>query len=156
MTVQGTAAIGDNQGKSTFFHHFNAISGQRAIVDRERAEEKRLRKLAKADGLKLSNIDFALRAVRLEDDSIIVEELRQQERIAAWLGLPVGAAPAFEFAEPIEERAVREGEAAGMMNKDRSPPYDANTAPGRAWLKAFDKARKQSLDFIATSLEGKQ
>ena len=151
--MPAAATIGDN-GKGNFFHHFNKISAQRAIVDRERAEEKRLRKVAKADGLKLANIDFAIRAVRLEDDSIIVEEMRERERIAAWLGLPIGTAPAFSFdAEPIGERAAREGTAAGMMNRDRDSPYDANTEPGRAWLKAYDKARREQLAFVADALE---
>ena len=94
--------------------------------------------------------------MRLEDDSIIVEELRQQERIAAWLGLPVGTAPAFDFDEPIVERATREGQAAGMMGRDRQPPYDSTTEPGRAWLKAFDKATKERLAFVANTLEEQQ
>lgn len=50
------ATFGDNsrnlspaEAKALFFHHFSKIAAQHERLEQERSEEKRLRKLAKAE-----------------------------------------------------------------------------------------------------------
>ena len=115
--------------------------------------EKQLRKLAKAHGVVLADIGFGLRCVATQDPLIIVEELSRRHRIAGdFFRLPVGAQPAFDFGPTINDRARAEGEAAGRVNGERKAPYDIDTPPAQEWLKAYDAARAEQLEHVASAL----
>src|SRR5262245_50410190 len=105
-----------NERRAVFLDHIKKISAQQAICDRENEEKKRLRKLAKTDGLVLADIDYAMRILKVEDPDIIVGELKRRSEIAFWFALPVGTQAemfdAFER-EPAVDRAFREGMIAG-------------------------------------------
>lgn len=142
--------------RALFHHHLAAVQEAHDRTAEARAEERRRRKLAKADGIKLRNLDFALRINDTDDEDIIVDELAEMHRIAAWMGLPVGTQGDFDLdAEPIEDRAAREGDAAGRKGKDRDAPYPVASKPEQAWLKAYDKGRKAQLEELAAVLEKK-
>ncbi|NEI52678.1 hypothetical protein GR217_34230 [Rhizobium leguminosarum] len=157
------ATIGDNSNdltpaerKALFMHHFQAIMAQTAVCHRENEERKRLRKLAKTDGIILADVDFGLRCATIEDPQVIVEEQQRRHEIGRFFALPMGAQGDFEFdREPLVDRAARLGEAAGYAAKDRdSCPYDdPNSEPGRAWLAAWDGAQAQMLADLATAME---
>lgn len=150
MVGHNSLELTEGERRATFMGHFNAILAQRARVDLEKAAEKTLRKRAKAEGIALREIDFALRANAMEDDSLIPAELVRMTEIAAWMGLPVGAAPEFDFErEPSVDKAKREGAAAGYADTDgsrRMPPTHApDSRAGQAYIKAYDAARAQFL-----------
>ncbi|MGC4026233.1 MAG: hypothetical protein QM744_14455 [Mesorhizobium sp.] len=155
------AALGDNskmltpvEDRALFFHHFNKIAAQRAIVDAAKAEEKRLRKIAKADQIALRDIDFAMRCAEIDDAMIVADDLRRHFLIAHWFALPVGEAPEFDFdAEPINDRAAREGLAAGLAAKDRDAnPYDPNTPVGRIWTENYDQGQQEARDNLEAAM----
>lgn len=128
--------------KALYMHHFREIEAQTAVVARENEERKRLRKLAKADGIPLSDIDFGLRCATIEDQQIIADQMIRESQIAQFFSLPVGVQSSMDFeAEPINDRARREGENAGYQGRDRVAPYDETSRPGQAWLKAYDKGK---------------
>jgi hypothetical protein len=145
------AAIGDNskmltpaEERALFFHHYTAIAAQRAIVEVARAEEKRLRKLAKADQIVMRDVDFAMRCAEIDDSDIIVNDLARQVKIARWFALPIGEEPELNFdREPLVDRAAREGTAAGLAAKPRNAPYAVDTEAGQIWLSNYDAAQKE-------------
>lgn len=142
--------------KALKFHHYAAISAQQAKVAEQQAEYKRLRKLAKVDGIILSDIDFMMKCAEIDDPEILTDRIKREAEIAQWFALPIGAQPELFGAvdrEPGEDRAAREGEAAGFAGKDCEPPYDANSPMGRAWTASWKKAQEQMLSDLASAME---
>ena len=70
-TTGHNSQLTDAEKKALVFHHFGAIQAQKEAVEVEKAEYKRLRKLAKADGIALADIDFMLKCAEVDDESII-------------------------------------------------------------------------------------
>jgi hypothetical protein len=143
--------------KALKFDHYHKIAAQKAKVEAEQTEYKRLRKLAKADQIVLSDIDFMLKCAELEDETILTDRLKREAEIASWFALPIQfQADMFDVGlEPLEDRAAREGEAAGYRGKDPTPPYDAASAAGQAWLKAWHVGNERRMADLATALEKK-
>ena len=125
------------EAKALKYHHFHAISAQKAKVEAEQTEYKRLRKLAKADTIVLSDIDFMMKCAEIDDPSILTDRARREVEIMQWFALPVQFQPDLfgqDNREPAVDRASREGEAAGFAAKAAEPPYDVASAQGQAWL----------------------
>jgi hypothetical protein len=158
------AAIGDNskeltpaEDKALYMHHFRAVLAQTEICNRENEERKRLRKLAKADGIVLSDIDFGLRCATIDDPQIIADQLVRHSEIAQFFALPVGTQVELNLdREPAVDRAKREGTAAGFAAKDRASPYGIDSKQGQAWLGAYDAAQKKAADDLAAAMLKKQ
>lgn len=144
------------EAKALRFHHYGAIAAQQAKVAEQQAEYKRLRKLAKADGIILSDIDFMMRCAEIEDSDIISDRLKREIEIASWFALPVQfQADLFgnDNREPAEDRAAREGAAAGYAGKDPAPPYDATSAQGQAWMRGWHSAQEQLRADLQSAME---
>ncbi len=139
--------IGDNSGALTpeeeralFFNHFNKILRQDGIAKAARQQLGRLRKGAKADGIKLKNMDFALRCNELEDESIVVDEFKAMAQVMKWMGLPVNfQAEMFEDLAPLGERAYNAGALASATGKTAISPHSPGSKPDQAWLKGFNE-----------------
>jgi hypothetical protein len=143
--------------KALKFDHYHKIAAQKAKVEAEQTEYKRLRKLAKADQIVLSDIDFMLKCAEVEDETILTDRLKREAEIASWFALPIQfQADMFDVGlEPLEDRAAREGEAAGYRGKDPTPPYDTASAAGQAWLKAWHDGNERRIADLASALEKK-
>jgi hypothetical protein len=143
--------------KALKFDHFHKIAAQKAKVEAEQTEYKRLRKLAKADQIILSDIDFMLKCAEIEDEMILTDRIKREAEIAAWFALPIQfQSDMFDVGlEPIEDRAAREGEAAGYRGKEPTPPYDVSSTAGQAWLKRWHVGNEYRMADLATALEKK-
>lgn len=143
--------------KALKFDHFHKIAAQKAKVEAEQTEYKRLRKLAKADQIILSDIDFMLKCAEIEDETILTDRIKREAEIAAWFALPIQfQSDMFDVGvEPIEDRAAREGYSAGYRNKDPQSPYDTTGKPGQAWLKGWHDGNERRMADLATALEKK-
>lgn len=159
------ATIGDNsreltpaESKALYMHHFQAILAQTEKCKAENGERTRLRKLAKADGILLADIDFGLRCAQIEDPQIIVDEQRRRAEIGQFFALPIGAQSELDFGrEPLIDRAYREGEAAGFAGKNADTvPYDENSDAGRAWTDGWKAAQAQMLSDLESAMMKKQ
>lgn len=140
--------------KALMMHHMRAISAQQAVCDRENEERKRLRKLAKTDGIALSDIDYGLRILAIEDPEVITDELRRRHELAEWFGLPVHSQAEFDFErEPAVDRAFREGAVAGSLGKDMNPPYGSPSALYDAWKDGWRQAQDSMLADFKTASE---
>jgi ribosome modulation factor len=153
-TEQPEPTSGHNSGeltpaeaKALKFHHYAAISAQKAKVEEQQAEYKRLRKLAKADTIVLSDIDFMMKCAEIDDPSILTDRAKREVEIMQWFALPVQFQPDLfgqDNREPAVDRASREGEAAGFAAKAAEPPYDLASEQGQAWMAGWHKAQEQA------------
>lgn len=136
-----------DERKALMMHHMQGIIAQQDICDAANEERKRRRKLAKADGIALADIDYALRVLKIDDAQIIVDELSRHHEVAKWFGIPLGAQAEFDFErEPAVERAFREGAVAGSLGKDNDPPYGSPSALYDAWRDGWRQAQDTMLD----------
>lgn len=143
--------------KSLFFHHYQKIQAQDEIVKAAAAERKRLRKLARADGIVLSDMDFAMRCAETDDPSIVPDELRRQMEIASWFSLPVQYQPdLFVDRAPADERFEAEGYTAGMKGKDANSGHSKGSKEDKAWLKGWEKGQAEMRDALASAMEKKK
>lgn len=153
----GGNELSPDERKSLMFHHYQKVVDQKAKVDLEREEYKRLRKLAKADGVTLADLDFMIRCAEVDDPEIVPDEIKRRAEIAAWFALPVDFQPDMfgDFKrEPAEDRARREGRAAGASGKGDNP-YDENSPTGRAWAEEWSKEQAKARDALKAAMEKK-
>lgn len=156
MNAGHNSDLSPGELKALKFHHFHAINAQAEKVAEQQAEYKRLRKLAKADGIVLSDIDFMMKCADVEDETILTDKAKREAEIMAWFALPVTFQPDLFGAnerEPAEDRAFREGEAAGFAGKDAAPTYDAASPQGQAWMRGWHQAQEQMRADLASAME---
>lgn len=96
-----------------------------------------------------------LKCTEIEDETILTDRIKRETEIAAWFALPIQfQSDMFDVGvEPIEDRAAREGKAAGYRNKDPQSPYDPTSKPGQAWLEAWHEGNERRIADLATALE---
>jgi len=133
--------------KAIMFAHFNRLQAQQRIVDEAMAERKKLRKLAKADGLNLKELDFMARCAEAEDDQAVVDELQRRVEIAAWFAMPIGYVPdMFTDRRPIDEKQEAEGLSDGLTGKT------LDTARGEHYVRGWEKGQAElAAGFKATA-----
>ncbi|TIW28709.1 MAG: hypothetical protein E5V63_04325 [Mesorhizobium sp.] len=141
--------------KALMMNHYRTIGKAKEALEAARDEYSRLRKLAKADKVKLADIDFMFRCADIEDGQIIVDDLKRQAEIAAWFALPVQFQSdmfgSFDR-EPAVDRARREGQKAGATGVGGNP-YDENSPQGRAWAKAWSEEQAKARDALLAAME---
>lgn len=141
--------------KALMMDHYRQIGEAKDALDEARKEYNKRRKLAKADKIKLADIDFMFRCAEVDDADIIVDDLKRRAEIASWFALPVDFQPDmfgdFER-EPGVDRARREGRAAGATGQG-SNPYDENSPQGRAWAEEWSAEQKKLRDAAQARME---
>lgn len=144
--------------KALKFAHYHACQAAQEAVAAAAAERSRVRKLAKADGVILSDIDFMMRCAEVDDAKIVAEQLKREVEIASWFALPVTfQADLFEEdkREPAVDRAAREGSAAGFAGKDARSPYGPGSQQDQAWMEAWHHSQKVMRDGLQSAMEKK-
>lgn len=132
------------------FHGFVAqLAGADADVKIARERRQKIRKNAKAAGIRLGDLDFALKVRDLDDDEA-QEKLQHTATYLRWMK----AAPGVQFelfsgdgggdfldgsdseAEArIMDKAYRDGFVAGLKGKaDKECPHDLSGSIGQKWL----------------------
>ena len=159
MTQAGhNSDLTEGERKALFFHHLNTIQAQTAVVDKANEEKKRLRKLAKADGIILSDIDFAQKALEIEDNSILPERLRRETEIAQWLNLPVLYQPdLFEVEDraPAMDRIREDGRVAGLNGRNAESGYAEGSDEDTIWLGGWEEGQQVLRDDLESAMEKK-
>jgi hypothetical protein len=138
-------------------HHYRKITAQAAKVKIEADYLKELRKLAKADTIVLSDIDFAVRCAKVDNSEIIPEEIKRHIEIAQFFALPVGQQTEMDFdREPANDKAKREGTAAFFAGSPREPTqYAPDSRSGQAYMKAWDAAEATEQSDLASAFQKK-
>jgi len=157
-TGHNSKELTPDERKALFLDHMRKISAQQSICDRENEEKKRLRKVAKADGILLADIDYGLRILKVEDPAVIIDELKRRSEIAFWFALPIGTQSdlfdSFER-EPAVDRAFREGMIAGSLGKDCDPPYGSPSAVHDSWKDGWRQSQDKMANDLKTAMDKK-
>jgi hypothetical protein len=159
MAPAKKADVGDNmkaenERKSLFFHHVRKRIAHNSALQEIREDRKKDGKLAQADGLKLEDVDFAVKAMDTEDKRIISDTYIRHGEILDWLGLVPSFQPdLLRDRMPAIERRQREGELAGLANKPRESGFSAGSEDDQIWLKAYDKGQATFKENIGAALE---
>lgn len=141
--------------KALKMYHFRAIQAQREKVAEQQAEYKRLRKLAKADQIILSDIDFMMKCAEIEDETIVTDRIKREAEIASWFALPIDFQSDMfgdHAREPGEDLARRQGRAAGASGVGANP-YDENSVQGRAWADEWRKEQEAARIALQSAME---
>lgn len=147
-----------DEEKALKFAHYHAIQAAQEAVNAANAERSRVRKLAKADGIILSDIDFMMRCAEVDDATIVAEQLQREMEIASWFALPVQYQPDMfgdNQREPAVDRAAREGSAAGFAGKDARSPYGPGSQQDQAWMASWHHSQKVMRDGLQSAMEKK-
>lgn len=144
MTEETAAEPGHNSDRQALFmRHLHTIQTAEDKLDEFKAEVKKIRKLAKADGFKLADFDFAMKALTMEDDTIMADDLKRQIEILRWLDIPIGYQADIEDADrrPMDDKAFNQGEFAGMRHVGTDEnPYDSDPLRSK-WLEGWHVGR---------------
>ena len=156
MTEVGhNSELTPEERKALMMDHYRNIGEAKEKLEEARAEYNKRRKLAKSEKVKLADIDFMFRCADMEDGQIIIDNLRRQAEMASWFALPVAFQPDMfgDFSrEPGEDRARREGQAAGATGEG-SNPYDEHSSLGKVWADEWSKEQKIAQTSMQTIME---
>lgn len=138
-------------------HHLRQLAEVDEEIQPLQDRRKKIRKLAKADGFSMKEIDAAYECMGMEDQSIFVDRIEWMIDIAkSFNALPAGTqADLFADRRPADERQYEQGKADGLAGKD-APPADNQHAlrgwhDGQAILKSalqkqMEKANAEKAD----------
>lgn len=136
MSEAGHNSIPD---RGLFFGHISKL--QAAMADKEDAdaEVKRVKGVAKADGINVEDLKFVMKAIQAEDPQSVVDRLRRQLKYAEWLNLvPQGQGDLFMDRRPADEASYHEGLADGLkgvsLDLGRGDHYARGWQEGQAEL----------------------
>ena len=139
--------------RALFFHHFRKIDDATRKMKEADAERKRLRKLAKADGIAIGDLDYALKIAAMEDTDAVVDELKRRTEIARWLALPVEfQADLFGVDSAAEDRAYDEGRVASATGKGVNP-YEKTLPQHGKWNEGFSDDQKRMQEALRASMD---
>ena len=101
--------------------------------------------------------DFAVLQIKLaiamdspEGEDKIKARFEAEAQVLRWNGLPIGHQDELfgEDRTPSVEKAFNAGKAAGMAGAPCTPPYDASTPQGQAWIKGYHAGQAVNLGGI--------
>jgi hypothetical protein len=122
----GPPELTDDERRALLFQHKRNYEA--ALADKKAADAnfKNACKRAKAECGKdaVDDIKDAIAFEAPNGQQLFAAEVERKQRIARWLGLPVGAQVEFNFIDrtPVDDRAFDAGKVAGMEGKDCKPP----------------------------------
>ena len=146
----------DAERKALQFDHFRKMKQQKAKLDVEREEYKRIRGLAKADGFKLADMDFMLKCSEIEDPDIIPGDLKRQMEIAAWFNLPVAYQPdLFADRAPHEEKVSAAGYKDGIMGVTADSGYPKGSTEDNLYMEGWTKGQKEQAEALQAAMDKK-
>ncbi len=129
-----------DEERALFFSHFTKVLKQSGIVKAASLQLGRLRKEAKADGIKMKAMDLALRCNDIEDDSILVDEFKAAAKVLTWMGVPaIAQSELFPDLTPLADRASDAGALASAKGLPGVSPHSPGSEADQAWLEAFAK-----------------
>lgn len=133
----------DDQKRGLYLNGLQKLERLKSAAADIAGKIKQVRKEMKADGYDRVEVDYGLWLRREDtDDEAVAEQRAARERVAKWLARPEGFQGGLFDGPgdgvdrtPAVERAYEAGKTAGLDGKTASPPHDASTPQGQAWLR---------------------
>ena len=129
--------------KALFLHHLDPI--YRAHLKRKEANEelKRLKKVAKADGIMTMHVNYAIKCRDAEDDNALASGLLGTLEVARWLNVPLGTQ--FEMFDGESDRSeiANDGYSAGWLGTECRAPEELAAKEQDEWLQAWHAGQKE-------------
>jgi len=145
-----------DQEKAHFFSHLRKDMATQAKIKTLQDQRKADRKIAQAEDIALSRIDFAQKALNAEDKSTITQRVNDQLKIMEWLHIiPAYNEDLLADRAPREEKVEGQGEIAGLAGIDRVSNYAAASADDKAWLRGYDRGQAIMRDNLEEAMKKK-
>lgn len=145
--------------KALFFHHFRSVLEKQHKVTAATEELKAAKNLAKAEGIKTTKMNSAIKAHLAQDQDKVVENFNNDKEVMEWMGLiPADDGPLFgsSEAQSPEAAAYEDGYAAGWRADNAEPPEKFAGDLSQEWLKGWHDAQKVRADNLASAMEKKK
>jgi hypothetical protein len=159
-TGHNSGALTENEEKALFFYHVRRDMASKARLKEIQAQIKADRKLAQADNIALSRIDFAEKALDADDKTTITQKVNDQIKIMEWLNIiPPASKDLFADRAPKEEKIEGQGEIAGMSAEagvSRTSPYAKGSTDDEAWLRGWDRGQAIMRDDLESAMTKKR
>lgn len=128
----------DDQRKVLFFHHLQRARNRAEALAEMKREFDFALKEAEEDGIPKSDLKWALKAERQNQERALAKARREME-IARWLDLPVGTQLDLLAVDrtPAADKAYEEGKTAGLQGKTCISPYDPSTEQSQKWIEGW-------------------
>ncbi len=135
-------------------HHVMELNRIDEEMEPLKAKRKKIRKLAKADGFKLFEIDAAHRLLNLEDPNIFVDELNSMIDIAKSFNvLPPGEqGDLFPDRRPSQEKSFDAGKVAGLAAHEPKAPDGLDE---QKWMEGWHAGQEEMAAALKASMERK-
>jgi hypothetical protein len=151
--VGHNSALTPAEEKALFFYHVRKDMATKAKLQELQAQRKQDRKLAQADNIALSRIDFAEKALDAEDKATITQKVNDQLKIMEWLNIiPSYNEDLFADRAPRDEKIEGQGEIAGLAGKDRFSDYAPDSADDKAWKRGYDRGQAIMRDNLEAAM----
>ena len=156
-TGHNSGELTPDQEKAHFFHHLRKTMAKKAQIKALQGELKADRKIAQSEGIVLSRMDFAERAMGAQDQTTITQQVNDQLKIMEWLHIiPAYNEDLLADRAPREEKIEGQGEIAGLAGADRVSGYASASADDKAWLRGWDRGQAIMRDNLEAALTKKQ
>jgi len=129
-------SMDDDNQHALFLHHFNKIKALREKLATTNADLRNALKTAKAEGFLKGDFDTAT-ALGKDKAGEIEAQRKREDRIARWLGIPLGTQGELFVAPSQREKAFAEGKNDGIQGKPMKPPYSPGTEGWEGWTEGW-------------------
>ncbi len=126
----------DQRRALEFIHKKNIVDARKKLNDATRAHQN-ARKAAKAEGCRLSRIDFLILLDREGGEASLRQMMADARDAFDWRGIKVGEqTDLFPKVDrtPAVERAFEDGKRAGMEGEDCKPPHSLGVPQFNRWI----------------------
>jgi len=150
----------DQEEKALFFHHLRKDMATKARIKELQDLRKSDRKLAQADDIALSRLDFAEKALDAEDKTTVPQKVNDQLKIMEWLNIiPPRIGDLFADRAPRDEKIEGHGEIAGLSAGPgilRVSPHAPGSPDDQSWLTGWDRGQAIMRDNLEKALTKKR
>lgn len=148
--------LSDEQRQVLFLQNLKKVKAAKEAMGAASSSLRLAYKVAKSDGFAKKKIDYAI-DLEKDDGKAMLEERRQEQEIAKWLGHPIGTqADLFDSGKPTDDRPLRdrafdEGKRAGMLSEGPlKPPYDPGSDAYEGYVEGWHRGQEALVNIKKT------
>lgn len=165
ITIDDGPPLTNQVSQDVFLHYVGRQERLEEEIKAKRKEKSKLRREMRNNGIRLTDMDLALKMRNIEDDDVILESMRTVQRYAKYLDLPIGTQLSFLDEVPatptdsdaLDKAAYDRGRRAGALGEWQDDnPYQVNSSQGQQWLKGHGDAQAALVKEMAPEPDEKE